>query len=207
MADRTVVKRVKNAVQYSDGTVRIDNAIASYPHLDKPYKGDDGDTPRYSLVGLLPKTTHKEAKDLLKGMILDVLKASNKGKPIATDKWFLRDGDLTGKPENEGMFTVNSAETKRRPTAKGRNKETLEKDEVAAVIYGGCKVNMLIRPWWQDNKFGKRVNANLIAVQFVEDGEPFGEGRIGEDEIEDTFDSLDEDGGGFDESDDDMGGL
>lgn len=206
MANREIVKRVPNAVLYSDGTVRVDNVRFSYPHLDEPYKGEDGDKPRYSLVGLLPKRTHKAAKDLLKEEINKVLKANNKGKPIAADRWFLRDGDQAGKEGYEGMFSINTAEAKRRPTCKGRDGSTLERDEVASVLYGGCWGNILLRPWWQNNKFGKRVNANLIAVQFVKDDEPFGEGRIGEEEIDESFEELDDDDGGFDD-DDDMGGL
>jgi len=31
--------------------------------------------------------------------------------------------------------------------------------------------------WAQDNQFGKRVNAELLGVQFVRDGEPFGGGK------------------------------
>jgi len=41
--------------------------------------------------------------------------------------------------------------------------------------YAGCYVNMSIRLWAQDNQFGKRVNAQLRAVQFVKDGEAFGD--------------------------------
>ncbi len=32
----------------------------------------------------------------------------------------------------------------------------------------------MIRLWYQDNHYGKRINASLRNVQFVKDGEPFG---------------------------------
>ena len=33
--ERTIVKKVKNAVLYSDGTLRVTDIRISYPHLDK----------------------------------------------------------------------------------------------------------------------------------------------------------------------------
>jgi hypothetical protein len=44
--------------------------------------------------------------------------------------------------------------------------------------YAGCYVNANIDVWWQDNKYGKRVNASLRSVQFVKDGESFGAGPL-----------------------------
>ena len=55
------------------------------------------------------------------------------------------------------------------------------------MIYGGCWVNILVRPWFQNNKYGKRVNAGVVAVQFRKDDEPFGSGRISDDEIDEAF--------------------
>ena len=37
--------------------------------------------------------------------------------------------------------------------------------------YSGSYVNAIIEIWAQDNQFGKRVNASLLGVQFVRDGE------------------------------------
>ena len=61
-------------------------------------------------------------------------------------------------------------------------------------LYPGCYVNVVITLWAQNNKFGKRINANLLAVQFVKDGNPFGEARVDVgsifDDIEDDSDSM-----------------
>jgi len=48
----------------------------------------------------------------------------------------------------------------------------------ARKMYGGCYVNAAVKPWLQDNKFGKGVRCDFIAIQFARDGEPFGEGAI-----------------------------
>ena len=47
---------------------------------------------------------------------------------------------------------------------------------LARKLYGGCYVNAAIDLWAQDNKHGRAIRAKLIAVQFLKDGEAFGEG-------------------------------
>jgi hypothetical protein len=44
-------------------------------------------------------------------------------------------------------------------------------------FYGGCYVNAAVSPWCQDNKHGRAMRCELIAIQFAGPGEPFGEGR------------------------------
>jgi hypothetical protein len=218
--ERTVIKRVKNAVLYSDGTIRLENVRASYPHLLEPYAGEDEDgkkqEPAYSIVGLMPKATHSAAKEICKARIEEMLR-EQKVKAIPADKKFIRDGDLAAKAEFEGMFSI-SARERRAPALRVPSKQKVQKGTTVSiggrerkaeeVFYGGCWVNILIRPWWQNNKFGKRVNAGLVAVQFVKDDEAFGEGRITEDQIDDSFETLEEDeDSGFDDTEDDNGGL
>lgn len=43
-------------------------------------------------------------------------------------------------------------------------------------MYGGCRVNAAIKPWLQENNYGRGVRCDLIAVQFAGDDTPFGEG-------------------------------
>jgi hypothetical protein len=45
---------------------------------------------------------------------------------------------------------------------------------VAAKVYGGCYVNVVIKPWLQQNAQGIGVRCDLVAIQFARDGEPFG---------------------------------
>jgi len=46
--------------------------------------------------------------------------------------------------------------------------------------------------WAQNNQYGKRINAQLDGVQFVRDGDPFGDGAVGVDAF-DVFGVDDED--------------
>lgn len=48
--------------------------------------------------------------------------------------------------------------------------------EMTSKMYAGCRVNAAIKPWLQQNDHGIGVRADLIAVQFFRDDEPFGEG-------------------------------
>ena len=44
--------------------------------------------------------------------------------------------------------------------------------------YSGCYVNAILEVWAQDNQHGKRVNASLLGVQFVRDGERLAGGSV-----------------------------
>lgn len=208
MAERTVVKEVPNAVLYSDGSMLVKNVRWSYPHCATPSAGGiDKVTKKpypgtYSLVGLMYKKTHGEAKNLIKGEIEGVLKEKNKGAGIKADNWFMRDGNQSGKDVYLDTWTVSCRETlKRPPSVRGFDGRTklVEADEgfdpnKEETIYGGCWGNMLIRPWWQDNENGKRVNANFWACQIIpangRPNEPFGDAeRISEDEIDSVFEN------------------
>ena len=50
--------------------------------------------------------------------------------------------------------------------------------QLARKMYGGCRVNAAVKPWLQDNKHGRGIRCDLIAVQFAADDKPFGEGAV-----------------------------
>ncbi len=104
------------------------------------------------------------------------------------DKLFLHNGDFKSDYDGyAGMFYV----TARSPTAPliiGRNKEELR--EAGGRPYGGCYVNFSIDAYAQGDKsqWGRRINATLRGIQFVEDGEAFAGGPPATPE---EFDDLD----------------
>lgn len=53
---------------------------------------------------------------------------------------------------------------------------TMAYQALARKMYGGCRVNAAVKPWAQDNKHGRGIRCDLIAVQFAADDKPFGEG-------------------------------
>jgi hypothetical protein len=199
MAKLEVAKRGKNWVLYKTGELRIDNVRGSYVHADKPYKGknkrDDGSEaePKFSLIGMLPKETHEEAKNAILDRIKSLL-AENKDAKVAKDKRFIKDGDDSEKDEYEGHWTVSASES-RAPKLRDRSGELLSRDsdmdDIRDLFQSGYWFNILIRPWYQDNDYGKRVNAGLIGIQFVKRDKTFGEGSIDDD---DAWDAVDDDG-------------
>lgn len=205
---RAPVKKTDHAVLYSDGTILIKDVRASYPHIMKPYKGADSDGEgKFGIVGLMPKTkAYFPAKDLIRDRINELVR-ENKLKDLPASNKFLRDGNLTAREEYEGMFTINASES-RRPAARDNVRDpktgkprVLDGDRDSDRIYAGCWVNILIRPWFQNNKFGKKVNAGLVAVQFVRDDEAFGQGRISEEAVDETFDEFAaDDDSGYDDA-------
>lgn len=203
---KTVVKQVDMATLYSDGTILVKEVRASYPHCFQPYKGENSETGKYGIVGLMPKRgAYLPAKDLIRDRINEIIR-ENKLKDLPANAKFLRDGNLTAKEEYEGMFTINASET-RRPVLRSNRRDPktnkpaiLKPGEDEDKIYPGCWVNILIRPWWQNNKWGKKVNAGLVAVQFVRDDEAFGQGRISEDEVDEVFDEFADGDSGFDDA-------
>ena len=55
---------------------------------------------------------------------------------------------------------------------------TMAYQQLARKMYGGCRVNAAVKPWSQDNKHGRGIRCDLIAVQFAADDTPFGEGAV-----------------------------
>ncbi len=53
--------------------------------------------------------------------------------------------------------------------------------------YSGCYVNATVTLWSQNNSYGKRINGNLRAVQFVKDGPAFGVAPV---DADDEFEAL-----------------
>jgi len=55
---------------------------------------------------------------------------------------------------------------------------TMAYQQLTRAMYGGCRVNVAVKPWLQENKHGRGVRCDLVAVQFAGDDQAFGEGRV-----------------------------
>lgn len=199
---KTEVKQVKkpanvpNLIFRDDGTIRIENVRISYPHLFEPYSGKDStEKGKFGGVFYLDKSTHKDAIKTLNLYISDLCVA-NFGQKLPADSKCLRDGKTKSVDPEDADDILNkvymlSASEKKRPLVIDRDRTPLTEEDDK--IYPGCRVNVIIALWAQDNKWGKKLNANLKAVQFLKDDERFGEAQSSVDV--DAFDDLDEDGG------------
>jgi len=172
-----------------------------------------------------------KAKHMGKVMpIMDALKAASaaaKAKKWGEnpDKWpklkpekvFVRDGDLEDWDgyENQRYVSAN-AQLQDKPAVvtnrKGKDGWIPAEPGGHGAPYSGCYVNATIVVWAQDNEHGKRVNAQLKALQFYAEGEAFGaapsdpnddfdddmvgeEGDMGDDDFGGDADDGDEDDG------------
>lgn len=171
--------------------IKIPASRLSFPSLFRTAKFGDDDTGKYEATFMLNKVDHADLIEKIKGEINRLMKDELKAK-IGSDKICLKDGDETSRDEYQGHYTIK-ASTKKRPLVIDRNKSPVTEDD--NIVYAGCYVNGIVTLWVQNNQFGKRINAQLDGIQFVRDGEPFGEGGI---EV-DAFDAF-----GSDDDDDDF---
>lgn len=118
----------------------------------------------------------------------DEVLAQIKGIP---NKFCYRNGN--SKPEYEGypgnLFVGASNAT--RPKIMDRDGKTplIQAD---GRPYSGCQTHAILDIWAQDNKYGKGIQASLLGIQFVADGDAFaGGGTASEEDFEDLSDGAD----------------
>lgn len=173
--------------------VTLKDVRLAFPNLFEPKAPNGSDKKKFSAAFIFGKD-HAAKAELLKainevatakwgakaGDVLVALKAS--------DKLCLHDGDAKAEtPGYKGNLFVN-ASNDIRPTVIGGGPDG-RAPLVAAEgkPYAGCYVNAIVEVWAQDNQFGKRVNASLLGVQFLRDGERLAGGGVA---AADDFDAI-----------------
>lgn len=167
--------------------ITIKNVRLAFSDIFEAKPFSDGDAPKYSASFLFP-TNHPQIKEI-KATITAVAKEKWAAKGDATlktleaaDRTCLHDGntkDYDGYADNL-YISASCADTKR-PVIK-------DKDGVTPLVrtdnrpYAGCYVNAILDFWAMENKFGKRINATLLGVQFAKDGDAFVAGSVASEE-------------------------
>lgn len=194
--------------------VKLTNVILAFPHVFELDRFE-----RFSATALVERGGDNVKK--MRSAIEEVAKEKwgKKAPSIlkqlnATDKLCLRDGDAKADYAGfEGRMFVAASEPNVRPVVKDQDGRT---DITAAdgKVYPGLICNVMIDVWAQDNpQYGKRVNANLLGLQKVRDGERLAGGaQLAEDDFEaipdaemGNEDGLGEDESGFEEAGPDEG--
>jgi len=177
--------------------IALKNVRLSYPHLFKAREQVNEETgkvsKKFQAVFILNKKKHKGLIEEIEDAIEEVKfqKWGDKPPKLKEEKICLRDGDNEDADELVGAYKISSSNTKR-PTVVDRDKSPLTEED--GKPYGGCYVNAVIRIWAQDNKFGKRINASLEAVQYYAKGDAFGAPPVDLDKhFEDFGDEEEED--------------
>jgi hypothetical protein len=156
--------------------VTLNNVRLSFPALWEPRKGPDANSKAsYQAAFILDKKANATDIASVKNAIAQIVKEAFKGK--APPKIALREGSEKGDVDGygEGVMFIN-ARSDKRPHVVDRKLRPLDANN--ELLHAGCYVNATIRLWAQDNQYGKRINAQLRAVQYVRSGEAFGEGAV-----------------------------
>lgn len=163
-------------------------ARASYPHLFTPKAFEEGAEAKYQLTCMIEKGDVGDAFiKLIKDKQEDALRALyGKKMPANLDRYGVNDGDAHDDPEMHGHWLVK-ATNKARPAVVDADKtEVIDK----ATVYGGCYVraNICAKAYGTASKGG--VALELVAVQFVGDGEPFSAAARATAAAADEFDDV-----------------
>lgn len=183
-----------------DLRVRLDNVRLSFPHIAEPQvqKGDDGKdkSPKYNAEFILTPEHPGWARYFQVLQYVAQQRWKDKAQPILNflqnertkRKWGnghekIKKSTMQPYEGYVGMVYLGAA-SERMPQifdAQGNlvpAENTMACKELARKMYGGCRVNAVIKPWCWDNKQGgSGVSNDFLAIQFLADDEPFGEGQ------------------------------
>jgi hypothetical protein len=173
--------------------IQLPNVRLSFPSLftHGTFNGDS--TGKFEATFILDEKDHADAIKMLRSEIKKLIKEDLKGSKLGADRVCLQMGDQD-RPEYEGKFTIKTS-TKKRPMLINRDKTPIVEED--GVLYAGCYVNAIVSLWAQNNGYGKRINGQLDGIQFVRDGDAFGDAGISSDAFDafetPTFDGPEED--------------
>lgn len=161
--------------------IKLENVRLSFPSLFQPSVFEGNSSGKYEATFLLSKDDKKTKAKIDKTIQALIAEAKIK---VAADKIAIKDGDDSSYDGYGDHWSIK-ASNKARPLTLNSDKSQLTEQD--GKLYSGCYVNAIIGFWVQNNKYGKRVNANLYGVQFVKDGEPFGAAMI---DVTNDFDDI-----------------
>ena len=156
----------------------------SFPVLEEARAFQEGQEKKYNATALLDPSnkTHaaliKKLKDEIRKLALEAFDGKIPGdlKLCLTDN---TNPDGTQKKAYTGYDKMwyLAANNSSRPAIVDRGRNLLAPGD-ANFPYAGSYVIMTITLWAQNNRYGKRINANLRGIMFVKDGEAFGRGAV-----------------------------
>lgn len=153
--------------------VKLQNVRLSFPSVFRKAVFN-GEETKFEATFLLHKEDHAAVIEEIQSAIKSLVKNDLKGAKVGDDKICLKDGDNIEYEGYAGCMSIKASNDKR-PLIIDRDKTPLSEDDNR--LYAGCHVNAIIELWAQNNSWGKRINANLLGVQFFKDGEPFADGK------------------------------
>jgi len=175
----------------------IKEARCSFPQLYSKQLNDGQEfNPGITLVLEAKKHADKiaEVKAAINATINNnpKLKKAKENEKLGPDRLCLRKATDDQTKYLEGNIILKAGNPRPPLVLFPDGKTTMHEDNNA--IYSGCYVNAKIEIWGQDNNYGKRINAKLIAVQFVpKEAESFDSSYVSPGVAAEGFGSLDSD--------------
>ena len=168
----------------SNYKIKLNNVRLSFPSIfnKSEFNGQVG---KFEATFLMNKESQAKIISDVEAQIA-LIQKDNKAK-VSPDKLCLKDGEFVDYDGYAGCMSIKAG-SNRRPTVLGRDKAPVVEED--NIVYAGCYVNAVIELWFQDNSYGKRVNCNLLGIQFAKDGDTFG---AGDTDVSDDFDTIDND--------------
>lgn len=171
--------------------IKLQNVRLSFPSLFRKAVFS-GEETKYEATFLLNKSEHAASIKEINAGIAELIKSELKGAKLPADKLCLKDGDDIAYDGYAGCMSLKASNNKR-PLVIDKDTSPLTEDDNK--IYAGCRVNAIVELWPQNNSYGKRINANILAVQFSKDDAPFGDG--GTSASADDFEVIEDDDAAF----------
>jgi len=182
----------------NDSIILLRNVRLSFPTLWTPKAGDEpGAKPKYSATFLLDKKGNSREIEALKAAIENVKKTSDKlrgnKRPVKSP---LREGSdkshLDGYNESNMFITArNHRKVGVVDAVRDETGELRILTEADGRPYAGCIVNARVECYGYNHpKSGPGISFSLLNVQFVKDGEPFGDAPMN---ATDGFEAIDND--------------
>lgn len=152
--------------------IKLKRVRLSFPALFKPKAFSDDQEPKFSAALIMDKKKNAADIKTVQDAIAKIMEAEFKG--VKGVKPCLRDGKEKEDTDGYGpeIMFLNASNQRKVPIVDADLTPLGDED---GKPYAGCYVNVSVRLWPQNNKWGKRINAQLRAVQFVADGEAFGD--------------------------------
>jgi hypothetical protein len=173
---------MENSTKVVTGKVRF-----CYVNVFEPTAMNEGDTPKYNICILIPKTDKKTLENIQKAIdaakLIGKAKLANKNGQIPADtalKLPLRDGDAerADDPAFENCYFIN-ANSNRKPSIVDRDlNPIMEKEEFYSGCYGRASIN-----FYAFNVSSKGIAAGLNNLQKLEDGEMLAGGSTAEEDF------------------------
>lgn len=164
------------------GQMRLENVRFTFVQslFDAKQVNNQGEA-KFSCTGLLPRDHPQLAAISAAVQAVAIAKWGAKATEVLTalkagDRLPLHDGDAKNQYQGyAGNYFIN-ASNKMRPLVIGPARENLTAAD--GKPYSGSYGNMIVQFWAQDNQYGKRINASLLGVQFIRDGERLAGGGV-----------------------------